>query len=263
MIGLAKDIHDAIVNADCYCTPGDPTCADWTSAAHRWAAIHAAVMKTIDNFFEANGSESLETIPYISHDEQIRIEALTVTTGKLSGMFNPTDNVIKMASKFEDYIKNGYTAPEQQPSNLVLHARRELELVGEDILTINGLCRVIQAFADMGHSGGSASVAIPMINELLQFKNLTPLTDDPNEWVDQSEYTPGNPMWQSNRNPEAFSQDGGKTYYLLSEGGHMNNPTPLHNSVHKEQKDNIVPIGDNVDVIRSLSEGEVNGTDET
>lgn len=37
-------------------------------------------------------------------------------------------------------------------SLLVDHARRELALLGEDQFVIDGLCRVVQAFADMGHS---------------------------------------------------------------------------------------------------------------
>ena len=109
-------------------------------------------------------------------------------------------------------------------SNLVEHAKRELALLGEEQETVDGLIKVIQAFADMGHSGGSASVAIPMINDLLQFKNLRPLTDDPNEW--QSVYMGEESCWQSNRNAEAFSHDHGKTYYLLSEGGNNRNRHP-------------------------------------
>lgn len=107
--------------------------------------------------------------------------------------------------------------------SLVDHARRELELVGEDQEFIQGYLNVIQAFADMGHSGGSASVAIPTINDLLQFKNLRPLTDNQEDWM----YV-GDTVWQCRRNPEAFSNDGGKTYYLLSEGGNFHNPGPLH-----------------------------------
>jgi hypothetical protein len=97
-------------------------------------------------------------------------------------------------------------------SNLVDHARRELELIGEEPEIIDGYLKVIQAFADMGHSGGSASIAIPTLNRLLQFQNLKPLTDDPSEW-NQVDIL----GWQNNRNSEAFSTDGGKTYYLLSE----------------------------------------------
>ncbi len=46
-------------------------------------------------------------------------------------------------------------------SNLVDHAKRELELLGEDPKFVEGYINVIKAFADMGHSGGSASVAMP------------------------------------------------------------------------------------------------------
>jgi len=98
-------------------------------------------------------------------------------------------------------------------SNLLQHAKRELELIGEtDEQFKNMIMNVVGAFAAYGHSGGSASVAIPMINNLLQFKNLTPLTNDPHEWVNVD-----SKLWQNSRNPEAFSTDGGKTYYLLSE----------------------------------------------
>lgn len=67
--------------------------------------------------------------------------------------------------------------------------------------------------------GGSASVAIPTINELLQFKNLAPLTDNSDEWLYHGEERWGAPggIWQNCRNSEAFSTDGGKTYYLVSE----------------------------------------------
>ncbi len=68
-------------------------------------------------------------------------------------------------------------------SNLVDHARYELELIEEDPEYVDGIVNVIQAFADMGHSGGSASVAIPTINELLKFNNLAPLTNNPDEWM--------------------------------------------------------------------------------
>lgn len=116
-------------------------------------------------------------------------------------------------------------------SNLVDHARIELELVGEELETIEGYLKVIQAFADMGHSGGSASVAIPVINALLQFKNLRPLTDDPEEWIHHGPdvWDGKNGIWQNKRNSEAFSEDGGKTYTLLSE-----NKTITHASVPKE-----------------------------
>jgi hypothetical protein len=127
------------------------------------------------------------------------------------------------------------TENHREQSNLVDHARRELEIIGEEPETIEGYLKVIQAFADMDHSGGSASIAIPVINELLQFNNLGPLTDNPDEWMAISEEMGFDNAWQSRRRSDAFSHDGGKTYYLLSEGAHQNNPSPLHESKpHKE-----------------------------
>ena len=100
-------------------------------------------------------------------------------------------------------------------SNLVEHARRELKLIGEDPETTEGLCRVVQAFVDMGHSGGSASVAIPMLERLLRRQPLAPLTYAPDEWEDRSEIT-GSPLWQNRRDSTVFSTDGGKTHYQVN-----------------------------------------------
>lgn len=56
--------------------------------------------------------------------------------------------------------------------------------------------------------------------------HIAPLTDDPDEWL----HVDGD-IWQSRQCAEAFSNDGGKTYYLLSEGGHNLHREPLHTSV--------------------------------
>lgn len=102
--------------------------------------------------------------------------------------------------------------------NLVEHAKRELELLGEDEWTITNYIKMIEVFSEMGHSGGSASVFIPTLNALLQYENLTPLTDDEDEWTyhgpDLWNGTEG--IWQSRRNPVAFSHDEGKTYWFVN-----------------------------------------------
>ena len=104
-------------------------------------------------------------------------------------------------------------------SNMIRHAARELQLLGEEPTVVLGYLKMIQIFADMGHSGGSASVFIPTFNRLLEQRNLMPLTDDPEEWMHHTAETWGEPggVWQNVRNGEAFSDDGGKTYTLLSE----------------------------------------------
>lgn len=127
------------------------------------------------------------------------------------------DNVIDtLASKG---IVFSVKSEKKQLSNLVEHARVELELINEEPETVEGYLRIVQAFSDMGHSGGSASVGIPVLMLLLQFKNLLPLTDNPDEWFfhDMQCYGSSEVLWQNKRNSEAFSYDGGKTYYLLSE----------------------------------------------
>jgi hypothetical protein len=124
-------------------------------------------------------------------------------------------------------------APRKAESGLVAHARRELRLIGEDPDTIRGLCRVVQAFADMGHSGSSAFHAAMHLDKLLRYQPLSDLTDDPNEWIDRhAEGLTQTPLWQSKRHSEAFSTDGGKTYYLLSEQEAAGDiaTTPLHRS---------------------------------
>lgn len=104
-----------------------------------------------------------------------------------------------------------------QESNLVLHARRELELCGqmaEDPEFAESLIAAVRAFASYGHSGGSAMVGVDMLTHLLRYEALSPLTSDPAEWMDRSEES-GVPMWQSVRDPAVFSEDGGKTWKRL------------------------------------------------
>jgi hypothetical protein len=104
-------------------------------------------------------------------------------------------------------------------SSLVQHARHELEACGqfaEDPAYAQSIVASVAAFASYGHSGGSASVAIEQLTALLSFQNLSPLTDNPNEWCDVGEQS-GYPLWQNRRNGTAFSTDSGKNYYLLDE----------------------------------------------
>lgn len=103
-------------------------------------------------------------------------------------------------------------------SNLVEHAKRELALTEEDPEFIKGIIKIVEIFSKMNHSGSSAAHAIVVINELLTFSNLTFLTNNPDEWTNH-----GNEVWQSKRNSEMFSRDGGRSYYSVNEG-----PRPLY-----------------------------------
>ena len=103
--------------------------------------------------------------------------------------------------------------------SLVEHARRELELAEPDPWMREGLIKVVEVFAEMGHSGGSAAYAIPTLARLLSFQALSPLTDNPDEWMVVDGEEDRARTWQSRRQSDAFSTDGGKTYYVLSEEG--------------------------------------------
>lgn len=122
---------------------------------------------------------------------------------------------------------------------LVDHARKELALLDNDAEFNESLIKAIEGFASYGHSGGSAPIAIAMLTDLLWQRNLSPLTDDPDEWVKHSPdmWDGVNGVWQNTRNGEAFSNDEGKTHYLLSEGANDQRREPIHYSYHKEKEE--------------------------
>lgn len=113
-------------------------------------------------------------------------------------------------------------------SNLVDHARRELDLCGqaaEDPGYAASLIAAVAAFASYGHSGGSAMVAIGQLHALLQYRTLSPLTSDPDEWIDRTEMS-GTPLWQNARDPRVMSTNGGKDWYLVGEEGPVSPDSP-------------------------------------
>lgn len=114
-------------------------------------------------------------------------------------------------------------------SNLVEHAKRELDLIGEDEDMRNHLVAVVEKFSEFGHSGSSAEHAADRLNDLLRYKALSPLTDAPEEWMDRSEMS-GYPIWQNKRDSRAMSHDGGKTYWLVDEAQDSAEVTPKHES---------------------------------
>lgn len=97
-------------------------------------------------------------------------------------------------------------------------ARKELELAGyfspdSDYggMVGNAVMELMGVLAGQGHSGASIALTLYLFNMLAMHKPLTPLTSDPDEWIDRSEET-GSPLWQSRRCPSVFSKDGGKTW---------------------------------------------------
>lgn len=62
---------------------------------------------------------------------------------------------------------------------------------------------------------------------VLRYFRRNTITDDPDEWCEV-----GWGMWQNRKaeQGEAFSDDRGRTYWLLSEGAHSRNRNPRHTS---------------------------------
>lgn len=128
-------------------------------------------------------------------------------------------------------LKNEESNGVPEESNLVKHARHELELIGEEPEVIEWYLRVIREYSTFGHSGGSAWATAIVLEELLRFRPLTELTDDLDEWqYHGKEVWDGNKgVWQNRRDGRAFSHDAGKTYYLVDD-----RDTIIH-SIPKEQ----------------------------
>lgn len=121
-------------------------------------------------------------------------------------------------------------------SNLVTHARRELEIAGlfDDDSDYGGdigraVISIVEVFSGQGHSGFSAAMTTDIAVRLLRYENLTPLTDNPDDWMNVSEM-PGQEMWQNRRRSDAFSTNGGKTYYLLNEAQDAGGMKVMHTS---------------------------------
>lgn len=71
--------------------------------------------------------------------------------------------------------------------SLVDHARYELDRCGqtaEDPMYAQSIISAIAALVSYGHSGGSMAAAIGQLMTLLQYRTLSPLTSDPDEWFD-------------------------------------------------------------------------------
>ena len=108
----------------------------------------------------------------------------------------------------------------EEKNNLVRFAENELniiidkcedeeskemqEIISKDIL------QVVEVFSQQGHSGFSANYAINLINKLLRFEPITPLTGSDDEWI-QLDYN-DDTKYQNKRCSRVFKDAEGKAY---------------------------------------------------
>ena len=113
------------------------------------------------------------------------------------------------------------------PSNLVIHAEAEMRRAGlydkgadYDGMLPAAVMKLVKAHASEGHSGMSHAITLQIFNRVVNFKALTPISDDPAEWMKVGEhYMPAGAeaCWQNRRESALFSNDGGKTYYSVDD----------------------------------------------
>lgn len=103
-------------------------------------------------------------------------------------------------------------------SNILAHAQRELDLIGmtedspDDMnrMMRKHILHMMQEFANEGHSGFSAHYAIGILTKLLEFKPLSPLTGEDDEWF-KHDYGV-EPHYQNKRRSSVFKDSNGECY---------------------------------------------------
>lgn len=101
-------------------------------------------------------------------------------------------------------------------------SREMQEKINNDILSI------IEVFSNQGHTGFTANYTINILERLLRYQPLSPLTGEDDEWVKTSDYGDTEISFQNKRCPsvfknengiaynvegKVFSEDGGKTWF--------------------------------------------------
>jgi hypothetical protein len=122
-----------------------------------------------------------------------------------------------------DYLANTMKDSGIDMSNLHEHALIEFRAAGW--LTDDGytdgmqeamckhILKLLDIFADEGHSGSSAPYAIGLFSRLAKFKPIAPLTGADDEWTDISAYG-DDPRYQNKRLSSVFKDADGECYNI-------------------------------------------------
>lgn len=71
----------------------------------------------------------------------------------------------------------------------------------------HAVLKMVKLFADEGHSGMSAGLAVQLFEKVSMFQPLTPLTGEDDEWTEV-----GPKVWQNNRCSTVFKKADGRAY---------------------------------------------------
>ena len=99
-------------------------------------------------------------------------------------------------------------------SNLITYAKSELDIIGmtedsKDKMNIDMrkcILDIMELFSDQGHSGFSASYCTGIVEKLMKYEPLTPLTGADSEWTEVS-FDDKLPVFQNKRCPHVFKEN--------------------------------------------------------
>lgn len=103
---------------------------------------------------------------------------------------------------------------------LIVHAEKELEKIGMgrhtkdpmNKLMHDNIIEMVKTFSKQNHSGFSASYAIGLVQKLLAYEPIAPLTGEPDEWTEVSKED-GVSFYQNKRFSRVFKiGENGKAY---------------------------------------------------
>ncbi len=105
----------------------------------------------------------------------------------------------------------------EKESNLVKHAKVELELLGYDLndkvegpnkWMCENVLELLKVFSKQGHSGSSAPYCISLFSKLANFEPVCPLTGNDDEWTEVSDN-----LYQNKRCSHVFKNGKDGTAY--------------------------------------------------
>jgi len=99
-------------------------------------------------------------------------------------------------------------------SNLIDYAKSELDRIEKDKDGMQeemnkDILEIIEKFSNQGHSGFSAGYALNILDRLLRYKPISPLTGEDDEWMQVGGFP--NPTYQNKRCSSVFKDENGCT----------------------------------------------------
>ncbi len=102
--------------------------------------------------------------------------------------------------------------------SVVEKAVEEMRLANFDPSDIEVVKEILWKFFGRWDSGGVVSVMAPVLLRLINSQPLTPLTGEPDEWIDRHQES-GYPFWQNKRCFSVFKDGLGRTWDMDKPAG--------------------------------------------